>query len=104
VLTIDDVLATATATGTTIHTIGLGLVDPVAIGVMQNLAFSSGGTFSSAAGADDLELTFTNLAASLSGGHLVVTVVFTTPPAAGTSVSGAILVEDVTGSWSFVVP
>jgi len=108
--TIDDLLGVAAATGTTIHTVGLGVASQTgdspnadAIEVMQRLAFETGGSYSSATEASDLEATFTNLAASLAG-HIVVTIVFAAPPAAGVFVSGTISVEDVGSTWSFIAP
>jgi len=109
-LTIDDLLDVAIATGTTIHSVGLGgasqtdpFPDPDAIEVMQRLAFETGGSYSSATEASDLEATFANLAASLEG-HIVVTVVFAAPPAPGVFVSGTVSVESVGATWSFVAP
>lgn len=110
-VTLDDLLDVAAATGTTIHTVGLGVAsqsgpyaDPDAVGVMQALAFSTEGSYSAATDADDLEVTFANLAASLAGGHIVVTVVFTAPPSSGTNVTGDVVVEDLTGTWGFIAP
>jgi hypothetical protein len=108
--TIDDLLAAAAATGTTIPTIGLGGAsqtsdspDLDAVDVMQRLAFETNGSFSSATESGDLETAFANLAASVSG-HIVVTVVFTAPPPSGSFVSGTISVEHAGSTWSFIAP
>ncbi len=108
--TIDDLLAVAAATGTSIHTVGVGGAsqtsdrpDPDAVEVMQRLAFETGGSYSAATDATELEAMFANLAASLAG-HVVVTVVFATPPASGVFVSGTVSVEEVGATWSFIAP
>jgi Mg-chelatase subunit ChlD len=75
-----------------------------AVAVMQELAYTTGGSYVAVTGADDLSQSFENLGVALASGDVLVSVGFEPQPQSGSRVSGEIVVDGVSAAWSFLAP
>jgi len=109
----EALLAAATAANVQIYTVGLGAgsdrstrTDPTAVTAMQTLANGTGGLYAGAATAERLGSVLQSFV--VSGGRLVARFKLATVPAASTSISGTVKLENNRGiaqaPWTFVAP
>ena len=111
IVSVQQVVSRALELQIPLYTMGLGPASqvgpgssPAAVAVMQELAFTTGGSYAAVSGAEDLSQSFQNLGVALASGDVLVSVGLEPSPQSGSRVSGEIVVDGVSAPWTFLAP